>query len=341
MSLYLKFLVTIALVNHGSILSRSGAIAKFATASLIESVPLRWGSPSESVRDELARLQKENGLSLVLVDQTIEVMILAGKGNSKEIKLPQGGTDGELSTDGTEVAFIISRGVGSHLVISRTGGTDLKEYPDVEPEPQHMCWSHDKSMLVLQARIVQEGSNLESTLAAHERQPTPTLQILDLRSGKPREINRQGTVTSQCWSRDDKQLVYEISGEIRVFDVETNRSQAVSTGRSPTWSPDGNNISFVRNDGYYSVSSSGNEQRRLFKKFQPVSGLFWSPDSQFVAFISEGRFLECGFALDVETYCLRIRRMTDNEEWRVLPANAYSLCQWVVSKELLSTIVKN
>src|SRR5712692_3799072 len=100
--------------------------------------------PRESVRAELARLQKQTGLSLVLIDYTIGVLILSRHPRTKDIKLPGGGEGGEISRDGTEFAFSLSRGVGSHLAVSRIDGTDLREYPNVEPAADGMCWSYDK-----------------------------------------------------------------------------------------------------------------------------------------------------------------------------------------------------
>jgi len=98
-------------------------------------------SPEESVRGELARLQKQNGLSLVLIDDTIGVLILSRHPRTKDIKLPNGGEGGEISRDGTEFAFSHSRGVGSHLTISRIDGTDLENTQTSNPR-QAECAGH-------------------------------------------------------------------------------------------------------------------------------------------------------------------------------------------------------
>jgi hypothetical protein len=309
----------------------------------IPAVALRFGlsrfalagsvSPRESVRAELARLQEQTGLSLVLIDDTIGVLILSRHPRTKDIKLPGGGDGGEISRDGTEFAFSISRGVGSHLAISRIDGIDLREYPHVEPVAGGMCWSYDKSKLALRARNFGKTRDLESELAAREHQ-SASLMIVDTRSGETKEVDGQGSVDSQCWSPDDRQLVYESAGETRLFDVGENRSRVLVQGKHPTWSPDGNRIAFLQDNRYYATSPSGTEKHLIFKNFHPRTGLFWSTDSRFVAYVSQSKFFECGLALDVETYCLRVRRLQDNSEWRVIPSNEQCRCQWVTNKEL-------
>jgi Tol biopolymer transport system component len=287
-----------------------------------------------SVRTELARLQKQTGLSLVLIDnRTIQVLILSPRPQAKEIKLPDGGEGGEISPEGTTIAFRLSRGIGSHLAISRIDGTDLREFPDVETVTGGMCWSNDKSRLALRATILQKTGDLESELAARERR-RPSLVIVDTRSGETTEVDGQGSVSSQCWSQDDKQLVYEAGGDIRLYDVKGNRSRVLVRGTHASWSPDGNRIAFLQDDGYYATGPSGTEKQLLFKKFHPQSGLSWSPDSRFVAFVSQSKFFECGFALDVETYCLRVRRLQDNSEWKVSESGAECGCQWVTNQQL-------
>jgi Tol biopolymer transport system component len=290
--------------------------------------------PKESVHTELARLQEQTGLSLVLFDNNaIQVLILSGHPRARDIKLPGGGEGGEISRDGTEIAFSFSRGVGSHLAISRIDGSDLREYPNLQTVADGMCWSYDKSSLALRATNLGKTHDLKSTLTVLEHQ-RPTLVVVNIRSGESKEVDGEGSVNSQCWSPDNKHLVYEAGGSARVYDVEENRSRVLAPGKHPTWSPDGNQIAFLQEDKYYATSPSGSAKRLLFKNFHPQSGLWWSPDSRFVAYVSQSKFFECGFALDIETNCLRVRRLQDNSEWRVTPSREDCKCQWVTNKEL-------
>ncbi len=338
----LRLLGVIILFSYFSnVTGGNGGIAAFALRFNAPRFSLAGSmGPRESVRAELARLQKQTGLSLVLIDDSIGVLILSRHPRTKDIKLPGGGEGGEISRDGTEFAFIPSRGIGSHLAISRIDGTDLREYSNIETAAGGMCWSYDKSRLALRARSFGKTHDLESELAAHEHQ-RPSLIIVDTRSGETKEVDGQGSVDSQCWSPDDKQLVYESAGEVRLYDVGENRSRGLAQGKHPTWSPDGNRIAFLQDDRYYATGPSGTEKQLLFKNFHPRSGLFWSTDSRFVAYVSQSKFFECGFALDVETYCLRVRRLEDTSEWRVTPSNEQCRCQWITNKELTTDSAAN
>jgi len=333
----LRVLLALVVVGYVSNLANPGHRAAAAAHRGFVSPALTLAGPwsRESVRAELARLQKHTGLSLVLIDDTIGVLILSRHPRTKDIKLPDDGKGGEISRDGTEFAFIPSRGVGSHLAVSRVDGTKLREYPNVEAVAGGMCWSYDKSKLALRARTFENTLDLESALAAREHQ-RPSLIIVDTRSGDTKEVDGGGSVESQCWSPDDKQLVYESAGEVRLYDAVENRSRVLAQGKHPTWSPDGNRIAFLQGDRYYATGQFGTEKQLLFKNFHPQSGLFWSTDSRFVAYVSQSKFFECGFALDVETHCLRVRRLLDNSEWRVTPSNEQCRCQWVTNKELAS-----
>ena len=136
--------------------------------------------------------------------------------------------------------------------------------------------------------------------------------ILDLNSKATQGIEASARVTSQCWSPDDKQIVYSIGSSIRIYDLKEKKSHELAKGGDPAWSPDGNWIAFRDGDSYYAIRPSGAEQKLLLKTLFARSGLWWSPDGAVVAY-------QCGKMPKPSQFAtrqLRIRRLSDNsDDW--------------------------
>lgn len=129
-------------------------------------------------------------------------------------------------------------------------------------------------------------------------------------------MDARGSTTSQCWSPDGKQIVYQAGDTLHLYDIEKKKSWTLTNGQAATWSPDGNYIAFLEEDGYYTIRSPGNERKRLFKKKDALTPLWWSPDSRFVAYLSRNRFFEGSWWPPIEQGRLRVRRLDDNaEDW--------------------------
>jgi len=336
------------LVVFGYVSNLANANQHVTTALDLEPVSSERGLagepwPEESVRAELTRLQEQTGLSLVWVaDGAVQVVLFSHRpmleANGLPVRansLPDGAGPGKMSPDGTEVAFGFRPGRSGpvRLGISRTDGSELREYPNLQYEKvwEDKCWSYDKSMLATRVGKM-EG--------AQDR--NPSLHLLNVSSGETQEIEGQGLITSPCWSPDDKQFVYEAADSVRVFDIKEKSSRQIAEGTNPTWSPDGNWIAFLDHDTYYVIHPSGTQRHVLFKSWHSASGLSWSPDSRFVAYVSQARTLEGGFLhSDVLTYFLRVRRVEDNSEARISYALTPFSYQWVASTKLFRAAQSN
>jgi hypothetical protein len=231
------------------------------------------------------------------------------------------GSGGEVSPDGTQIAIALRNpsAWNYYLGVVRYDGSAVREYTELVPI--EMCWSHDQSKMAL---------------IAYDPVRSESLVILDLSSKKTQVIVPDvvdGHLTSQCWSPDDKQVVFESEGDVRIGQIGKERAAVLAKGQNPTWSPVGDWIAFCDHGTYYSLHPGEETPKKLFHRKRATSGLYWSPDARFVAYV-----VEDWLAL-VESYSLRVRRLADNSDDRV--ANAIGPGaggQWVANKELLRLV---
>jgi len=275
---------------------------------------------AESLRTELTQLQERTGLTLAAYNGGLYIVSFKLRSVLHGKALAYFGGLGGVSPDGVEIA--VSEGA---LTIIRYDGSARREYVDVSPID--VCWSHDQSKLAI---------------TAFYRAPNARLEILDLNSKLthvvlPLVIARSH-FTSQCWSPDDKELVYEADGNVSVYKTGEDRSRVLARGTTPTWSPDGNWIAFYDHDAYFAVRPSGEGQKKLFHKKKAVSGLYWSPDSRFEAYVSQADFFEQFPIIDVEVYMLRVRRLEDGSELTFDGMSGGRNYQWVANPDLLKQV---
>jgi hypothetical protein len=272
-------------------------------------------------------LQKQRGLALAFYENVLQVVSFKerAKYEGKPIVRNQAGSGGAVSPDGTQIAIRLEHLVEHRipsLGIIRFDGSNLRDYPEVTPV--QMCWAHDESKLAM---------------TVYDNPPKVGVVILDLNSKLTRVVLQNADVarvTSQCWSPDDRQIVYEFEGSVHVREIGKDKSRVLAKGTEPTWSPDGTWIAFRDHDAYYAIHPDGGAMKKLFQKKDAVSGLFWSPDSRIVAYVSVAGILEGGFSIDVEKNRLRVRRLDDNsEDWVADYVGAGVGYQWVTNPNLL------
>jgi Tol biopolymer transport system component len=259
--------------------------------------------PKGSVRSELIRQQAETGLTFAWSREGVKVVSF-----KKRSVVP---VEGLLDT-------------------FRPDTFSFQEYPQVTA--MDMCWSHDQSKLA-------------ATML--DNPPFVSVEVLDLRSKQARVIaprlEQIWHVTSQCWSPDGKHLVYETEGSLRVYDLESGKTSVLAAGMdpreslNPTWSPDGKQIAFLDHDSYYSIQPSGGTKKKLFAKKGACSGLYWSPDSSIVAYVSEASILEEGLTYDGEINRVRVRRLQDGSEgWIARDVDCIANYRWIMDGDFIS-----
>jgi hypothetical protein len=311
------------------LVARTGFLVSLCAALLLFEL---LAMSRETVRSELGQLQSHSGLRLVSVrDGKMFTLSFADRTMSQSKPLIDTGTGigGTVSPDGKRVAIALCSGSGfTHpgpsvtdcpsgfiLATVRSDGTDLREYRDFA-NPWGICWSHDMSRLVL---VMSDRRR--------NRYEAEYLQILNLETDTT-EIIADGSdafVESQCWSVDDKRVVYTVNKPLgiqiaRSYDTRTKTSTDLASGGHVTWSPDGNWIAFLycppslRGCKYYGIRTSSGEKKLLFETTGETS-LWWSPDSRFVAYVDGAGFFERTLSEQFrEKRRLRVRRVEDGEE---------------------------
>jgi Tol biopolymer transport system component len=237
---------------------------------------------------------------------------------------------GAVSPDGKRIAIgLCSGGTGSSilnayvcsgpsvLALVETGNKNIREFEGFDDPGTEMCWSHDSSKLALTMTDRRQGARGRFGL-----------QIVDVKTGENRMIweGPDSFAVAQCWSPDDKRIVFTTNkpGGIRitrVYDMESKQSSDLAGGGFPTWSPDGSRIAFLYcppslvDCKYYAIRAKDGQQELLFKPHFAESGLFWSPDSRFVAYIGGADILDSKpSSWFRESRRLRVRRLEDNAE---------------------------
>lgn len=260
---------------------------------------------TESVREELIRLQHDTGLSFAWDIEGVHVLSFK-KGKAFENE--------------------------ALLSVFRPDTFSYQKYPAVAAIDN--CWSHDQSKLVATMIDLSAGS---------------ALGIVDLKSGQtlvvsPR-VGQSPHVTSQCWSPDDRRIVYEVEGLISVYDVETRESSVLiqrndpKWSGDPTWAPHNKSIAFLDYDAYYSISPTGGAKTRLFGDKGACSGLYWSPDSRIVAYVGIATVLEGGITLDAEGLRLRARRLSDGSRTSfAVNVDCVANFKWITNKQLAAQV---
>ena len=279
----------------------------------------------ESVRAELIRLQKQTGLTLASLGFGLNVALF-DKRTLVQIPISTGLTivTGTISRDGTEI--IVSRlraSASDSLELLQTDGGDTRKLPftyagSMMSPVQSLCWSYDKSRLAV---------------GIHRGSPELKLEILNLGSGVDQTVAPSvKEQISQCWSSDDKSIVYEAGDGVRIYEVGGDKSSTLLApgGKEPTWSPDGNWIAFRDGNTFYEIRPDGQDKRKLLHRRDVYSPLWWSPDSRFVAYIALARF-----AID-DVYELRVRRLEDNSDDWAAEGQIAGEYQWVISPQLVS-----
>ena len=135
-------------------------------------------------------------------------------------------------------------------------------------------------------------------VATQQYAPVDVNVVSDLATEMPRAVDVSDRINNMTASPEGKRVVFEARGEL--FNVPAKEGYVMnmtqSSGafdRQPAWSPDGKHIAFWSDKGgeneIYIQASDGSEEARQLTSRGKGFGytLYWSPDSEKIAFIDE------------------------------------------------------
>lgn len=282
-------------------------------------------APNSGVLAELARMQANEGLAIAWYEHDGPRIVKFDtrsvlRGRSLVGRIAGAGV---FSRDGTQIALQLDRPTEEpplSLGIMNADNSDLREFLNVA-RPGLMCWSYDMKHVAV-VTVNKDGS-------------TTNLKVLDLESRSVRNIASAERISSQCWSPDGKEIVFESGGNVMIQNVGAEKPRALFVGSGPTWSPDGDWIAYMdkAERSYYIIHPSGEGKKRLFHSRNGMAGLYWSPDGTIVAYVVEGGLL------NAEGYRLNVRRLQDgSEDWVADGVGCCTSIQWVTNERLIAQI---
>jgi len=303
---------------------------RFAMMAMLPAlIPLTSCRRADSIHSELIR-ENQRGSELISVKNSSLYSLSFDRGTLSQSPQFTSASQpyGAVSPDGERIAIGLCSGTTpimnayvcsgrSTLAIVETRTKEIQQLEGFD-DPAGMCWSHDSTKLALNM--------------TDRKHAAPSsgfgLQIIDLQTGETQMIDEgpDSFAAPQCWSPDDKRVAFTTNkpGGIRtsrVYDVERKQSSDLADGGFPAWSPDGSRIAFLRcppslaGCKYFAIRVKDGKQELLFKPQFAETGLLWSPDSRFVAYIGGASFFDSEPSSWLrETVRLRVRRLADGVE---------------------------
>jgi Tol biopolymer transport system component len=193
------------------------------------------------------------------------------------------------SPDGTSIAFFkwIPK-VGDAIAVINVDGTGLRVITTPGPcNDQFGTWSPDGTKILFYRQCKsQDGAPGIYTVGASgsdERQLIATASQDAIQRGETLR-NGIGVVFGLDWSPDGSRIVLgnlppgSGSDPVEVINADGSGLRMLTEGESPTWSPDGDDIAFLREGALFEMSASGQRIHEIEGTAGlNLTGVSWGP----------------------------------------------------------------
>jgi dipeptidyl aminopeptidase/acylaminoacyl peptidase len=224
-------------------------------------------------------------------DTDVWIVSWDGRQQLQMTATPEGESSPRWSPDGKYLSFLSSRQGAKDAqvwLLNRAGGEAVK-LTDVKGGVSDYAWSPDSKRLVLVVRVPDPrdvAAEKEKEAAKNEAAKTP----------KPIVVDRY------YFKADGRGYLRGERSHLYLFEVETKKAELLTPGafdeESPSWSPDGKLIAFMRRHGEGDVDKAPNRDlfvmepctcaeptRLTFTTAEETGRPAWSPDSKTIAFL--------------------------------------------------------
>jgi len=136
-------------------------------------------------------------------------------------------------------------------------------------------------------RVAFDGSYIPSvtTGSSGSRENGTGMHYLDVETGRLSSVPIESTHAEDemSWSPSGEAFTYANGNRIYILDVSTGAPKLIGHGQNPTWSPDGQWITFRSMDDWaMAVNPVTLESKKLLPDNKILGAVHWSPDSQYV-----------------------------------------------------------
>ncbi len=199
----------------------------------------------------------------------------------------RGASDAVYATDGKSIYFVTDGGTAvQNVKVSATGepiAEPVKIFNATGSSIRQIAIAGNSKRLVYAALSTSGNVWLTNLSPTGKRTNNPPLQLTQ---------GKNTRTPGPVFSPDGKKIAYVlfnvgISYQIWVMDVDGgHKNQLTDNGSQPTWFPDGKQIGYKADGGYWSVMVEGGKKRKLLDFGGDVGVARLSPDGKQVAFHS-------------------------------------------------------
>lgn len=259
-------------------------------------------SPAQSVQEDLQEEQDCCGLALLRVRYDGISILGSDHRVVAKLEFPEvlrgKATYPTISPDGRLIALSLPE--ENVLATYYSDGSLHRKYPDIR-NAVTFCFSSDATRLAVTTWI---------------RRDVYTRYTINTETGDVRQIPSTGRFHQPCWSADNRRVVVEDAGNVKILDTETGHAETIGTGSDPYWVYGEEKIVFREGKSHITFDLRSRTRSKL-----PIKGkyqLVLLPDTRFIGYISPTSFWESirlgwpGSFYD--TTRLRVMRLRDKKQ---------------------------